>query len=57
MKCSTAKNSNKIDMKKPLRKGWTNLKNTHEIRLSDVKRMIIHIPNTGKTKQLLVNWK
>lgn len=57
------KSNNLTDSKKkltgsrPVRKGWTTLGNTNEIRLSDVKRMLIHIPNTGKTKQILVNWE
>lgn len=58
MKSHTINNSKKkLIGSRPVRKGWTTLNNTNEIRLSDVKRMFIHIPNTGKTKQVLVNWE
>ena len=58
MKSPTVINSKKkLTGKRPLRKGWTTLENTREINLSDVKRILVYIPNTGKTKQVVVNWK
>lgn len=58
MKSPTAINSKKkLVGNRPVRKGWTTLENTREISLSDVKRMLVYIPNTGKTKQIVVNWK
>jgi len=57
MKCLKQITSNKKPIApKPIRKGWTTLDKANDIRLSDVKRMIIYTPNTGKSKQISVSW-
>jgi len=54
---TTINSKKKLVGKRPVRKGWTSLENTKEVKISDVKRILVYTPNTGKTKQVLVNWK